>query len=240
MRLKKVWRFVSGVVLTAVLLSGCGGGSASASANASVADIIRQHTEEENAETEVEAEDETESGAETEAGESSAIQTETHFSFSFELDGRNYRLPFDATRFQEEGLFNDFTIQGNLDNDLEPDTMQILFISEDEDKAEEDLTIFIYNGTEETKKVIDCQVSGISVSVADLEHHSFALSNGLKPGDDFATVCQVMGEPDFYSEEDNYDCAFYNYYDGDGEVRFYFHKDDPSWSSIDMTLNVKQ
>ena len=56
MRLKKVWRFVSGVVLTAVLLSGCGGGSASASANASVADIIRQHTEEENAETEVEAE----------------------------------------------------------------------------------------------------------------------------------------------------------------------------------------
>ena len=124
MRLKKVWRFVSGVVLTAVLLSGCGGGSAS------IADILEKRAAEENAETEVEAEDETESGAETEAGESSAIQTETHFSFSFELDGRNYRLPFDATRFQEEGLFNDFTIQGNLDNDLEPDTMQILFISD--------------------------------------------------------------------------------------------------------------
>ena len=97
------------------------------------------------------------------------------FLFSFELDGRNYRLPFDATRFQEEGLFNDFTIQGNLDNDLEPDTMQILFISEDgKEEAEDDLTIYIYNGTEETKQVIDCQVSGISVYVADLEHHSFA------------------------------------------------------------------
>ena len=62
----------------------------------------------------------------------------------------------------------------------------------------------------------------------------------VKPGDDFATVCQVMGEPDFYDEGDNYDCAFYKYYDGDGEVRFYFHKDDPSWSSLDMILNIKQ
>ena len=49
-----------------------------------------------------------------------------------------------------------------------------------------------------------------------------------------------MGEPDFYDEGDNYDCAFYKYYDGDGEVRFYFHKDDPSWSSLDMILNIKE
>ena len=163
-----------------------------------------------------------------------------NFDYSFELDGRKYSIPFEATRFQEEGLYNDITIQANLDNDLEPDNMQILFISEDEDLGNDNLTIYIYNGTEETKKVIDCQVAGISVSVADLEYHSFSLGNGLKPGDDYETVRKVMGEPDFHDEGEKYDCAFYDYHDGRGEVRFYFHKDDPSSSKIDLTLCVKQ
>ena len=201
MQIKKFWRSAIAVTLFAVLVTGCG--KVNASANASVADIIRQHIAEENADDEADAENKSEAGTEAEAGnrsdtesgseaetrENSEVPTSARSEYSFELEGKTYSVPFPLTAMRENGWEpRGITWEELEEKDIGGYTISFLHFTRG--GKEEEITAFIVSAPGNRQKIIDCQVYKIEVGQTSLDPlpYSFALSNGIKLGDNLDSV----------------------------------------------------
>ena len=140
---------------------------------------------------------------------------------SFELEGKKYTLPIPVSELLADGYY--------LDEDLNTEIGGLTYtwcdLSKEEDSYDT-LTIYIFNGSGNTKALSDCVVSSIEVNDSELENYSFALGNGLKPGDLPETVEQIMGAP---TDQYDSDLSLTYYYGEDretGQIQFSWPKEN--------------
>lgn len=250
MQIKKFWRSAIAVTLFAVLVTGCG--KVNASANASVADIIRQHIAEENADDEADAENKSEAGTEAEAGnrsdtesgseaetrENSEVPTSARSEYSFELEGKTYSVPFPLTAMRENGWEpRGITWEELEEKDIGGYTISFLHFTRG--GKEEVITAFIVSAPGNRQKIIDCQVYKIEVGQTSLDPlpYSFALSNGIKLGDNLDSVRQLMGEPSHVFDYDQYSEAVYDIDSRNLNIGFFQSKEHAFIYQIDIEVD---
>lgn len=245
MRKMKLWKIVSAFVMAAVLVTGCGGGTSSAGSqkdSAAEAEVTEENTADEAGEAQDQAAAdkqadaaakepaETETLADTGAEENSpeslnsgleAPAASGQVDCSFELEGKKYTLPIPVSELLADGYY--------LDEDLNTEIGGLTYtwcdLSKEEDSYDT-LTIYIFNGSGNTKALSDCVVSSIEVNDSELENYSFALGNGLKPGDLPETVEQIMGAP---TDQYDSDLSLTYYYGEDretGQIQFSWPKEN--------------
>ena len=148
---------------------------------------------------------------------------------SFELEGKTYTLPFALTDLRDNGWepARGVTWEELAEEDIGEYTVSWLYLTKD--GKEEELTVDIVSAPKEGQKITDCQVYGISVEETyyDDQFHqfpySFSLKNGIKLRDTLDSVKELMGDPTYEDDSDNYISADYIF---DSEnVRITFHQD---------------
>ena len=162
-----------------LLLAGCGGSAGSSGDGKEDSPAV---TEQEVSETTTAAAEETQTTA------AQAAETQSAVDCSFTLEGKEYTLPFDYSVLEADGWSTDVDVSQELGGM----TYTFIFMNKDNKGS---MTFYIYNGSGNNKAVKDCQVAGVKCSKDNLDDYSFALSNGLKPGDDRETVEAAMGTP---------------------------------------------
>ena len=141
---------------------------------------------------------------------------------TFTLEGKEYTIPFDQTVLEEAG----WTASQDMDYNLGGMIMTSLYWYKDTPDSMYNLDTSILNGTGNAKKAKDCQICSLLVTRQDLDSFSFALSNGIKPGDDLETVKDIMGAPDSVDEYSDYTIASYGDKGKDGAITFLWHTDE--------------
>ena len=238
MRKMRLWRTVSAFVLAAVLVTGCGGGSSSAGSqkdSAAEAEVTEEKTTDEaqgaqedtaageNKESEdlavdLGAEDGSQENLNSAPGApSAASQVDT----TIELEGKKYTLPMPISELLADGYY----VDADLDTEIGGLTYTWCHLSKEEGSYG-GLTIDVFNGSGNTKPLSECMVSGIDVASSDLENFSFALGNGLKPGDLPETVEQIMGTPTNQSDSDTSLTYYYGEGRRTGQITFSWWKED--------------
>lgn len=217
MKKKKLTSILGVLTLSAALfLTGCGGGTSdsgkeSESTTSKIA-VGEESTVPENV---------TSAPAET-TGSLNAISggEEAQVDCSFTLEGKSYTLPFDYSQLEADGWKTDT----DLNQELQGYTYTFIFI--EKEGKEGHLTVDLYNGTGNTKKLKDCKVSEIEVNSRDLENYSFSLANSLKPGDDINTVTTIMGTPTNSNADDHDTTYTYGESRDTGQISFVWFADD--------------
>ena len=145
---------------------------------------------------------------------------------SFELEGKTYTLPFALTNLKDNGWepARGVTWEELAEEDIGEYTISWLYLTKD--GKEEELTVDIVSAPKEGQKITDCQVYSIRVeetSYDDQFPYSFSLKNGIKLRDTLDSVKELMGDPTYEEDYDNYISADYIF---DSEnVRITFHQD---------------
>ena len=215
MKRMKLLSTLGALSMSAILiLSGCGGSSDSGKEAATEkADVGVESTVPEGMTSLAE---DTTGGLNTIMGEN-----EAQVDCSFTLEGKQYTLPFDYSQLELDGWKTDT----DMTQELNGYTYTFIYI-EKEGKDHKHISVDIYNGTGDTKQLKDCKVCEIEVNKWNLEDYSFALANGLKPGDDQNMVTSIMGTPTNTDTTDNYTASYYGDNRDTGKIDFVWFNDD--------------
>ena len=226
---RRVWSLITACILSAALITGCGGGSAASTSEPKEA-----------AEETAAAEENTvaENAGEVEAPNLAAAAATGGFDVpapaidcSFELDGKKYTLPLKPQDLIADGWIDYYEDLGNELSGTE-DTQGVFYKNDKDGKMGPTVNVWFYNNTGSVKKGSECMISGIYFEQGTLEKCSFSLGNGLKPGDDPAAVSELMGTPFYTDDESNPRYFYYGEDKETGQIRFDWDKDDPSKSFI--------
>lgn len=239
MRKMRLWRTVSAFVLAAVLVTGCGGGGSSSAGSQKDSAAEAEVTEEKTTDEAQGAQEDTATGENKESEDlavdlgaedgsqenlnsapgapSAASQVDT----TIELEGKKYTLPMPISELLADGYY----VDADLDTEIGGLTYTWCHLSKEEGSYG-GLTIDVFNGSGNTKPLSECMVSGIDVASSDLENFSFALGNGLKPGDLPETVEQIMGTPTNQSDSDTSLTYYYGEGRRTGQITFSWWKED--------------
>ena len=157
---------------------------------------------------------------------------------SFTLEGKDYTLPFDYTDLEKDG----WTPSWDVDTELDGHTYTRLSLEKEIQGTTAFFDICVFNGTGNAKKIRDCQVCSVMVTKRNLDmyKYSFALSNGIKPGDDIATVLSIMGNPDRSTEFDYCTIGVYGDRNNGGSIQFDWYKDEGEKDSNCITMECFQ
>ena len=226
---RRVWSLITACILSAALITGCGGGSAASTSEPKEA-----------AEETAAAEENTvaENAGEVEAPNLAAAAATGGFDVpapaidcSFELDGKKYTLPLKPQDLIADGWIDYYEDLGNELSGTE-DTQGVFYKNDKDGKMGPTVNVWFYNNTGSVKKGSECMISGIYFEQGTLEKCSFSLGNGLKPGDDPAAVSELMGTPFYTDDESNPRYFYYGEDKETGQIRFDWDKDNPSKSFI--------
>ena len=226
---KRLWSLITACVLSAALITGCGGGSAASTSEP------KEGTEETAA-----AEENTvaETADAVEAPNAAAADVTSGFDVpapaidcSFELDGKKYTLPLKPQELIADGWIDYYEDLGEELSGTE-DTQGVFYKNDKDGKMGPTVNVWFYNNTGSVKKGSECMISGIYFEQGTLEKCSFSLGNGLKPGDDPAAVSELMGTPYYTNDESNPDYFYYGEARETGQIRFDWDKENPSKSYI--------
>ena len=104
---------------------------------------------------------------------------------------------------------------------------------------EEEIAAFIVSAPGNRQKIIDCQVYKIEVGQTSLDPlpYSFALSNGIKLGDNLDSVRQLMGEPSHVFDYDQYSEAVYDIDSRNLNIGFFQSKEHAFIYQIDIEVD---
>ena len=221
-----------GLLLMLLLaFAGCGGASQDSSSPADdKEEATTASTEAAGPEEETTAEEVT-----TQASEEETITQEAAaVDCSFTLEGKNYTLPFDYSTLEADGW------KAAADMDEELGGMTYTSLQMQKKGIDDDYLYFdIYNGSGNKTKLKDCQVAGIEVRKQNLDNFSFALANGLKPGDDKAAVEKIMGSPTSGNEYDKYVNSFYGENRDTGQIGFVWWKDSEAKENGNDSIELR-
>ena len=233
---RKVWGLILACALTAAMITGCGGGSA-VSTNESAQSTEERAADKDSAaeENADEAQEETEAAPE-EAAPVNSDDTKGSASApigpavdcTFVLEGKQYSMPLNINDLLADG----WTTKANLDEELGGYTSTWLNL--DKEGLDKNITVDMVNGSGNSKKRSDCNVSRIKVTLSMLDSISFELGNGLKPGDPQESVIEKMGQPTNTYEFDTYTEFVYGDNAKTGKISFLWGKEDPSWCHIQL------
>ena len=165
-----------------------------------------------------------------------AEESSEALSTSFTLDGKEYTLPFDYALMEEDGWIT----SDDVDTTLGGMTIIPVIMEKEGKEGFCYISLSIYNGSGNSEKVRDCKVSGIRISKANLDNYAFALSNGLKPGDDMTAVTDAMGAPDESTEYDDYTVVHYGDKDQGGEITFTLYNSEEDAENNDIEIENYQ
>lgn len=131
---------------------------------------------------------------------------------SFELEGKTYTLPFALTDLRDNGWepVRGVTWEELAEEDISENTLSWVDLTKD-GKAKQ-LTVHIVSAPKEGQKITDCQVYSIraeETSYDDQFPYSFSLKNGIKLRDTLDSVKELMGDPTYEDDSDNYISAEY-------------------------------
>ena len=226
---RRVWSLITACVLSAALVTGCGGGSAASTSEPK-----------EGAEETAAAEENTvaETADAVEAPNAAAADVTGGFDVpapaidcSFELDGKKYTLPLKPQDLIADGWIDYYEDLGEELSGTE-DKQGVFYKNDKDGKMGPTVNVWFYNNTGSVKKGSECMISGIYFEQGTLEKCSFSLGNGLKPGDDPAAVSELMGTPYYTNDESNPDYFYYGESRETGQIRFDWDKENPSKSYI--------
>ena len=228
MKLMKLTSLVGVLTLSVSLaLSGCGGGSGTENETTTAdAAISEESTMPEDVTT---ASVETE---ETEGRNNFMGTNQAQVDCSFKLEGKSYTLPFAYSQLEADGWTTD------IDMDQELDAYTYTFIHIRKDGKDETISVDLFNGTGNTQKLKDCKVSAIEFTERLTQSYSFELGNGIKPGDDQATVTAAMGTPTNTSDSDSYSSIYYGESRDSGQIGFVWWKDAETVANGNNQLTV--
>ncbi len=164
-------------------------------------------TEQETADTTTAAAEETQTTAVPVA------ETQPEVDCSFTLEGKEYTLPFDYSVLEADGWSTDI----DASQELGGMTYTFIYMKKDNKGS---MTFYVYNGSGNNKAVKNCQVAGIKCSKDTLDDYSFALSKGIKPGDDQETVEAAMGTPTNSNDYDSSVQIDYGESSNTGQISF--------------------
>lgn len=246
MRKMRLWKAVSAFAAAAVLVTGCGGASGAASSqesapaaeaaqeNAPEAEAAQEETAQKSAEAPAETAPEEkpeEKEAETLAADPGAEEGSLNSApgtpaaaavdCSFELEGKKYTLPLPVSELLSDGYY----LNADMNTEIDGYTYTWVYLTKEEGSYD-DLTIDLFNGSGNKKVLGDCTVSSVEVASQDLQNFSFALSNGIKPGDLPETVEQTMGTPTDKSDGDSSLTYYYGESRETGQIEFNWWKEN--------------
>ena len=149
------------------------------------------------------------------------------FDYSFILEGKKYTLPFDYAVLEKDGWepLDDSEDPNDKIDGMKDELFSMKKVGK-ERKNGEMLTVWVFNGSGNKRKIKDCKIGGIVVAEKDLGYFSFELSNGLKPGDEQETVRGIMGEPDEFGDWDSFYKDEYGEKKETGLITFEWKKDE--------------
>ena len=225
-----VGRLFGAFALTAVLaLSGCGGSTSEGESKEKTTEKIAVQNDASAPEDMTAPAQESTEGLNAMA---TAPETTPAVDCSFTLEGKNYTLPFDFSQLEADGWTTDTDMSQELKG------YSYTFIHIKKDGKDQNLTIDIYNGTGNNKALKDCKVSEIDITVKEAETYSFALSNGLKAGDDQAAVTAAMGTPTDTSDSENSTSLYYGENRDKGQISFTWWKDADAEANGSNSISV--
>ena len=142
---------------------------------------------------------------------------------SFELEGKTYTLPFALTDLRDNGWepARGITWEELAEEDISENTLSSVDLTKD--GKEEELTVFIVSAPKEGQKITDCQVYCID-AYDDQFPYSFSLKNGIKLRDTLDSVKELMGDPTYEDDSDNYISATYIFDSENVSITFYQDK----------------
>ena len=146
---------------------------------------------------------------------------------SFELEGKTYTLPFALTDLKDNGWepARGVTWEELAEEDIGEYTLSWVPLTKD--GKEEELTVHIVSAPKEGQKITDCQVYSIRVeetSYDDQFPYSFSLKNGIKLRDTLDSVKELMGDPTYEEDYDNYISADYIFDSENVHITFFQDK----------------
>ena len=146
---------------------------------------------------------------------------------SFELEGKTYTLPFALTDLRDNGWepARGVTWEELAEEDIGEYTLSWVPLTKD--GKEEELTVHIVSAPKEGQKITDCQVYSIRVeetSYDDQFPYSFSLKNGIKLRDTLDSVKELMGDPTYEEDYDNYISADYIFDSENVHITFFQDK----------------
>ena len=139
---------------------------------------------------------------------------------SFTLEGKEYTLPVDFSVLEADG----WDPAVDPDKEINDRTYTIIYMKKPD--KEKDILFLLLNDSGNKAKVKDCKLVSIDIYKSTLDEYSFALSNGLKPGDDKETVESLMGTPTHTSETDKYVSFVYGAGRETGKIKFVWWKEE--------------
>ena len=146
---------------------------------------------------------------------------------SFELEGKTYTLPFALTDLKDNGWepARGVTWEELAEEDIGEYTLSWVPLTKD--GKEEELTVHIVSAPKEGQKITDCQVYNIKAeetSYDDQFPYSFSLKNGIKLRDTLDSVKELMGDPTYEEDYDNYISADYIFDSENVHITFFQDK----------------
>ena len=168
MKHKRIGSLITACLLSAALITGCGGGSTATSTSG---------PDESAKNTAVTEESEVAENADPAEAADSIDVPAAAIDCSFELDGKKYTLPVKPQELIAAGWIDYYDKLGGELGGVK-DT-QTIFVKNDKDgNIDAHINIWIYNNSGNTKKTSECMISGILFEQETLEKCSFALGNG--------------------------------------------------------------
>lgn len=157
----------------------------------------------------------------------SASDTDSSANASFLLEGKEYTLPIDFSELTADG----WTTTTDVEHELGSMTETAVHMRKEGTDDSCWLDTYVFNGSDNTKKIKDCQICMVMITRSSSEGISFELSNGLKPGDDQAAVSGIMGEPDDSSDDDMAAVVSYGHENVEGRITFCWFKEEAAKAS---------
>lgn len=217
-------------------LDSISGGAGNTESSQSEVSSKEESSEQEKAESsETESEEETDS-AESEAESETESKTEEQdadspiFSYQIEINGKSLTVPFAYSELAELG----YTLDPDKDEELNANTYTIgTYVHKTEDES---LSVQFYNGSDEPKKLSECEICQIEVELDD--GLDVTLPGGLKFDESLTPemIIEAYGEPYFDNDTDDYHALDYSE-GGFKDVQFMLYKEDNMKKYSNVKIN---